>query len=34
MQRLHMRNEMFSAAMPRDELDSYLTAHGGTTIDI
>jgi len=34
MQRLHMRNEMFSAPMSRAELVAYLTAHGGTPIDI
>ena len=34
MQRLHMRNEMFSAPMSRAELDAYLTERGGTPIEI
>lgn len=32
MQRLHMRNEMFSMPMSRRELDDHLTACGGTPI--
>ena len=34
MQRLHMRNEMFSEPMSRAELDAYLTDRGGTPIEI
>lgn len=34
MQRLHMRNEMFSAPMSRAELDAYLTERGGTPIAV
>lgn len=34
MQRLHMRNEMFSHPMSRAELDTYLTQCGGTPIDV
>jgi hypothetical protein len=34
MQRLHMRNEMFSAPMSRAELDAYLTKRGGTPIEV
>ena len=32
MQRLHMRNEMFSSAMTGRELDDYLTGRGGTPV--
>ena len=32
MQRLHMRNEMFSSAMTGTELDDYLTGRGGTPV--
>ena len=34
MQRLHMRNEMFSEPMSRTELDAYLTERGGTPINV
>ncbi|CAN0446995.1 unnamed protein product, partial [Discosporangium mesarthrocarpum] len=34
MQRLHMRNEMFSDPMNRAELDAYLTERGGTPIEV
>ena len=34
MQRLHMRNEMFSEPMNRSELDAYLTERGGTPISV
>lgn len=34
MQRLHMRNEMFSDPMTRAELDAYLTERGGTPIEV
>lgn len=34
MQRLHMRNEMFSDPMSRAELDAYLTDRGGTPIAV
>lgn len=34
MQRLHMRNEMFSEPMSRAELDAYLTERGGMPIDV
>jgi len=34
MQRLHMRNEMFSEPMSRAELDAYLTERGGTPIAV
>ena len=34
MQRLHMRNEMFSDVMSADELNGYLTERGGTPIAI
>ena len=32
MQRLHMRNEMFSGPMTNAELDAYLTGRGGTPV--
>ena len=34
MQRLHMRNEMFSNPMSGEELDTYLTKRGGTPIAV
>lgn len=34
MQRLHMRNEMFSHPMTGPELDAYLSARGGTPIAV
>ena len=34
MQRLHMRNEMFSDSMSREELEAYLTQRGGTPIPV
>ncbi|MEE2995599.1 MAG: hypothetical protein VX700_00490 [Pseudomonadota bacterium] len=34
MQRLHMRNEMFSGIMPTEELKTYLTQLGGTPIEV
>lgn len=34
MQRLHMRNEMFSHPMTAAEIDGYLTSRGGTPIPV
>ncbi|PPR12022.1 MAG: hypothetical protein CFH41_00055 [Alphaproteobacteria bacterium MarineAlpha11_Bin1] len=34
MQRLHMRNEMFSHIMSSEELNSYLTFCGGQTVEV
>lgn len=34
MQRLHMRNEMFSMPMSGQELDNYLSSRGGTPIAV
>ena len=34
MQRLHMRNEMFSFPMSRAELDKYLVSRGGVPVEV
>lgn len=34
MQRLHMRNEMFSHPMSRAQLDAYLKSRGGAPVDL